>query len=126
MTEENPKIDVLSIHETVSEFIGVRHILCKFKTALCPDRCGHCADVYTFKVLEYTKYEKPGEYGDDQQKELHINIKEHVFGQDPSILEKCKHLEEGKKYRVCYKHLYVDDGSNARPERPFTEISPIN
>lgn len=126
MTKAQPKVDVLAIHETVCEFTGVKHQPCMFRTALCPDRCGHARDTAIFKVLEYTNYEKKGEYGDDKQQTIYIDTKNNVFGQKPEILETLKHLEVGKKYRVVYHHLYVDDGEVAGPERPTIEITPIN
>ena len=122
MTE---KIDVLSHHDAICEFQGIQHIPCRFRTALCPDRCDHASDVAMFKVLEYKEYELKGKYGDEKQEQIACEIKKPVFHQDPAIAEKCKQLKVGQKVEVVYDHLYVDDGSNLRPERPVISIKEL-
>lgn len=117
------KIDVLSHHDAICEFTGIRHIPCRFRTAECPDRCDHAADIAIFKVLEYKEYELKGKYGDEKQTEITCEVKKPVYHQDPAIAEKCRSLKEGQKVRVVYDHLYVDDGSNVRPERPIISIT---
>lgn len=126
MAQYQDEVTLLARHETIAEFEGIQHIPCRFRTAECPDRCNHATDVAIFKVLEYTKYEKPGEYGDPKQEKIRVDIKKQIFNQDPKIQEFCKsHLEVGKKYRVCYDHLYVKQNGMNRPERPTTEVTPL-
>lgn len=125
MTEAQPKVDLLAVHEAICEYTGLMHFPCMHLTSLCPDRCGHAHDACVFKVLEYTKYEKPGQYGDEKQENIYIDTKKVPYSQKPEILEILKTLEVGKKYRVVYHHLYVNDGHCARPERPAIEITPI-
>ena len=122
MTE---KIDVLSHHDAICEFAGIRHIPCRFRTALCPDRCDHASDVAIFNVLEYKNYELKGKYGDEKQEQITCEVKKPVYHQDPAIAEKCKSLKPGQKVEVVYDHLYVDDGQNARPERPIISITEV-
>ena len=58
------RIEILSHHDAICEFTGIKHIPCRFMTSLCPDRCDHASDVAIFKVLEYKNYEQKGEYGE--------------------------------------------------------------
>ncbi|EAY04293.1 Tvp14 [Trichomonas vaginalis G3] len=125
MATEETTYDLLSRHEVIAEFQGLQHIPCRFMTSLCPDRCDHATDVALFKVLEYTKYEKPGEYGDPKHETIYVDVKKKVFNQDPKIQEYCKTLEVGKKYRVCYDHLYLNRNGSRWPERPCTEVTPL-
>ena len=114
--------DVLSHHEAICIFQGIRRNPCMFRTALCPDRCGHSSDVAFFAVEKYLKYEKLGEYGDDKQDIFTTEVNKPVYRQDPSIAEKIKTLNQGQKVKIVYDHLYVKDDSCQRPERPFISL----
>lgn len=114
--------DVLSHHEAICEFTGIRRNPCMFRTALCPDRCDHASDIAFFKVIEYKKYELLGEYGDEKQDTFTTEVNRPVFKQDPKIVEVIKTLKPGQKCRIVYDHLYVKDECTQRPERPFMEI----
>ncbi len=116
------KVDVLSHHEAICVFTGIRKNPCMFRTALCPDRCGHSSNVAFFNVEKYIKYEKLGEYGDEKQDIFTTEIDKPVFRQDPKISEKIKTLKNGQKVRIVYDHLYVRTETLETPERPFIEL----
>ena len=119
------KIDILSHHDAICEFAGIRHIPCRFMTALCPDRCDHASDVAVFNVIEYKTYERTSKYGDEKQTTILCEVKKPVYNQDPSIAEKAKSLTPGQKVEVVYDHLYVHDDRGARPERPLISITVV-
>lgn len=117
------RIEILSHHDAICEFTGIKHIPCRFMTSLCPDRCDHASDVAIFKVLEYKNYEQKGEYGEEKQENIYCEVKKPVYHQDPAIAEKAKSLTPGQKVEVVYDQLYVHDDTGARPERPIISIT---
>lgn len=114
--------DVLSVHETIATFQGREHIPCRFRTALCPDRCDHATDVATFKIDEYKKYEKPGEYGDEEQTEFMWDLKPTADSSrlHPEYLEAVKALTPGQKVKLNWTHFYVHKDNCSFPERQVT------
>ena len=125
MTE---KIDVLSHHDAICEFTGIQHIPCRFRTALCPDRCDHASDVAMFKVLEYKNYELKGKYGDEKQERWFIGLKEQdddEGAQTKEVIDKIKALKPGQKVKLWWDHIYVTDENGQHPERPVKLIEPI-
>ena len=49
--------EVMFSYVSAATFAGARHQPCRFRTSLCPDRCGHASEVYGFTLdsLEVTK-----------------------------------------------------------------------
>ena len=119
------KIDILAKHDVLATFLGIEHRGCMFKTADCPDKCEHPADLAIFNVIEYKNYELLGQYGDEKQEQIYVEVTKPVYHQDPKIAEICKKLKKGQKVRLVYHHLYVNDGFNQRPERPVISITEV-
>ena len=120
--------DVLSVHETLATYQGTRHIPCRFMTSLCPDRCGHATDVAVFKIDEYQKYEKPGQYGDPEAKEFLWNLKPDSDANriHPEYLEIVKGLQPGQKVKLNWTHFYVTNREGSKyPERSVTFFEKI-
>lgn len=120
--------EVLAVHKTIATFEGIQHHPCRFRTALCPDRCGHAKDVAVFKINEYTEYEKPGKYGDDKQDTWYVGLKEEDDDEGPQtkeVIEKIRALKPGQKVKLCWDHIYVTDENGQHPERPVKVIEPI-
>lgn len=118
--------DLLSTHRTLATFQGIQHRPCMFRTALCPDRCGHGQDVATFKIDSYTDYQKPGEYGDPQMEQFMTGLKlsggDEMEGQSQQMIDKVKSLNPGQKVKLDWDHIYVHDDHGAHPERPIKSI----
>lgn len=119
--------DVLCINEVKATFEKVEHRPCMFRTSLCPDRCGHATDYAIFKVDEYLKYEKPGEYGDDKTDVFHWNLKPSTDTNKlhPEYLEIVKNLQPGQKVKINWTHFYVHDNGSSFPERSVTFFEKI-
>ena len=111
--------EVLAVFETIAIFEGYEHIPCHFMTALCPDKCGHAKDVAKFKIVEYLKYEKPGEYGDSKSGYFSFDINPNAESdrQNIDIINKVKELKVGDKVKLCWNHIYLTGGIVHRPER---------
>ena len=52
---------LLSSHDTVARFTGIKDHRCMGRTALCPDRCGDSGNLASFTVVRYLDYRKPGD-----------------------------------------------------------------
>lgn len=119
--------DVLSTHKTIAEYVGTEHMPCMFRTALCPDRCGHAKDVAKFKIIEYKFYEKPGQYGDEKTDMFRVELhpKRVPTSQNPEIDEVLPKLKEGQKVELEWRHIYTSDAGSKYPERPVDKIAPI-
>eukprot|EP01007_Sphenomonas_quadrangularis_P001332 NODE_2264_length_640_cov_130.986464_g1915_i0.p1 GENE.NODE_2264_length_640_cov_130.986464_g1915_i0~~NODE_2264_length_640_cov_130.986464_g1915_i0.p1 ORF type:complete len:132 (+),score=14.98 NODE_2264_length_640_cov_130.986464_g1915_i0:33-428(+) len=118
------KRELLSSHMTTAEFVEIQHKAYMFLTSLCPNQCGHAKDVGLFKILSYLSYEKPGQYGDEQQTLHHV-----VLGQDPAVDAKVRDLAAGDQVRLDWVHEYVtkSDGthSGSAPERPVKKLEKL-
>lgn len=116
--------DLLARQKVIAEFAGIRHIPCRFMTALCPDRCGHAKDVAVFNVTKVEEYYKPGKYGDDEYTQVMVNLKggDGTDKQDPEIIAKVNTLTKGAKVRLIVEHIYVHNGGMHYPERPVRSI----
>ena len=115
--------EVLSTHRTKAVYEGTRHLPCHFRTALCPDRCGHARDVAVFRITEYVAYEKPGQYGDPKAAEFLLPLKE---GEEvsASILVVAKDLSKGAAVRLEWLHEYVTREGSKYPRRRVTLLAP--
>lgn len=120
--------DTLATFKTIAEFEGIQHLPCHFRTALCPDRCGHAKDVAIFNIVEVVEYSKPGEYGDDKDQKkffIDMNPNEVVQEQSADIIDKVKTCVAGKKYYLDWDHIYVKDENGQSPVRPCKRIAPV-
>lgn len=119
--------ELLALHRTVATFLRIEHKPCMFRTALCPDRCGHAKDVAIFQIDEYTEYEKPGQYGEEKQDKFYASLKENDDdgSQPKEFVEKIKSLQPGQKVRLGWDHIYVTDENGQHPERPIRVLEVI-
>ena len=119
--------DILAVHQTLATFMKIEHHPCRFRTALCPDRCGHAKDVAVFHIDEYTHYEQKGQYGDEKTDTHYVSLKEDDddSAQTPEILAKIKALQPGQKVKLEWEHIYVKDQNGQHPERPIRVLEPI-
>lgn len=119
-----PSGELLSDHEAEAEFTGIIHRKCMFRTALCPDRCDHPKDFATFRIIKYLDYRKPGEYGDEKQETLMIDMdpahKPMLQGAD--ILKEISSLKPGDRVVLHWSHYYMHRNSGSFPERPVISI----
>jgi hypothetical protein len=122
--------EVLSVHRTIAEYVGIVHMPCRFRTSDCPDRCGHAFDAAEFKILSYEEYEKKGEYGDEKRTKFHARLDatdaSRTDYQDPKFTEVIKTFSPGQKVKLSWDHIYVTDSTGSkRPERPIRALEPI-
>ena len=116
--------DLLSQHETVSQFEGVIEKPCFFMTSLCPDRCGHGGATAVFNVQEYLNYEKRGEYGDAKSEKYHVRLSdsEETTGLTVERMNLLKSLSNGDMVLLSWNHDYVHKEGCSYPERPITKL----
>lgn len=120
------KRELLSLHETDAEFIGVVKRPCMHRTALCPDRCDHGGSVAEFKILAYRRYEKPGKYGDERAEKFYVRVR-NAKGEpraEATLLRDIEALKAGDKVRLDWRHEYVTRDGSSFPERPVTALKP--
>lgn len=120
-----PPADLLAKNEVLAEFVGLKDMPCHFRTALCPDQCGHATSLAQFKVIENCSYEKSGEYGDDKAEAgsiLHVDVKKDIEGQDAAIVKTIKDMKAGDKVKLTITHYYVNKDGNRYPVRPATQL----
>ncbi|KAH0787848.1 flp [Histomonas meleagridis] len=113
--------DVLATNSTIARFEGIIHRPCMFRTALCPDRCGHAKDLAKFTILKYLNYEKKGQYGDEEATEFYANINPNAEEdrQQADIINIIKDLKVGDQVRLDWEHIYVNNNGCRYPERPI-------
>lgn len=118
---EEQEREVLSRHETIARYLGVRVSDNRHLKVLNPPP----STSYRFEIEEYLAYEKPGRFGDAKKDAAGFDEKE----QKEEIIEKLKTLEEGDKVSLIWTHDYVkkSDGrrSSSAPERVIEEVEKI-
>lgn len=119
--------DLLSSHDTVAKFVGVKAHQCLGRTALCPDRCGHSGSLATFEIVKYLRYEKPGEYGDPNQERFQVLIEDNQKQAKvpAAIREAILALKPGDLVRLGWNHDYVTREGSKFPERPITKVEAL-
>jgi hypothetical protein len=123
------KVELLSTHETVAEFEGIKYPKCMGLTSRCPENCGSSGEYAVFKIVKYLKYEKPGKYGDAKAKEKQLRISDYhkqPVG-DPKLNAIIKELNKGDRVLLSWDHNYVtkkyESGTTGSfPERPITKL----
>jgi len=120
--------DLLSKHETIAIFKGTEFYRCMALTSRCPEKCGHSGLFANFEITEYTKYEKPGEYGDAKQKRYSVQVSDFYkkpIG-DPKIVAFIKSLKVGDEVVLHWNHNYVTwstgELTSKSPERVITKL----
>jgi hypothetical protein len=123
--EEDRKL--LSSHDTVARFTGVKDHKCMGLTALCPDRCGHSGKLATFEIIKYVDYKKPGEYGDPKQESFQVLIVDNMGNAKvpAAIRDAILALKPGDKVHLKWNHDYVTREGSKSPERPILKVSPL-
>jgi hypothetical protein len=118
------KRELLSSHDTVAVFKGIREHRCMGLTSLCPDRCGHSGKMATFGIVEYLAYEKPGEFGDPKQESFMVLIEDNMKNPKvpAAIRDAILELKEGAKVRLKWNHDYVTRDGSSSPERPIKTL----
>lgn len=83
-------------------------------TSQCPDNCNHPRKWHIFNVDEYIYYSKPGQYGDEEQKQFALQLEpvETRTGHAAGTYELAAQLQPGDKVELVWDHIYVtNDGS---------------
>ncbi len=109
------------------KYVGQKDIPCHFRTALCPDRCGHATRVAEFEVLRNEFYLRGGEYGDAPAavgSTLVADVKNPVEGQTSEMVDKMLALKPGDVLFLTQCHYYVEKDGNHYPVRPVTKLTP--
>ena len=122
------KADLLAQNTVVARYIGSQHRPCFFRTAQCPDRCGHATTVAFFEVLSNEQYSKPGEYGDDKAEpgsRLVLDVQRDIPGQSEETRETLQQLTPGEKLRLTVTHYYVNVDNCHFPVRPVTQLEKL-
>lgn len=122
------KADLLAENTVVAQYVGAKERPCHFRTALCPDRCGHAMKVALFRIMKNEHYAKPGQYGDPKAEEgdmLMLDTKGDIAGQPDEVRALLDSLKPGDVVRLTQKHYYADFGPVLEPVRPVTAAEKI-
>jgi len=122
------KGETLAVNTVIAAYDSTVDRPCYFRTANCPDRCGHATRVAKFRVLKNEHYEKPGKYGDDKAEAgdaLFVDVLHDVPGQDESVAKDIASLRPGDAVRMTVTHFYVNDHGNRYPIRPVTSFERV-
>lgn len=119
--------EMLSKHQTVAQFVGVSYHRCMGMTTLCPDKCGDSGDMATFHIIKYLAYEKPGQHGDEQQKQFRFLVQDNMNNLKVSAETKAavEALKPGDYVLLDWQHDYVNKAGSKYPERTVTQIKRI-
>jgi hypothetical protein len=127
--QKNPgeKRKMLSKHQTVAQFAAITEHKCLGLTALCPDKCGQSGDMATFRILKYLAYEKPGQYGDEQQKRYQFLVQDNM--KNPKVSAEVKAAIDALKpddyVLLDWQHDYVSKAGANYPERTVLQLKRI-
>ncbi|MCX6864917.1 MAG: hypothetical protein NTV46_01620 [Verrucomicrobia bacterium] len=117
--------DLLSAHDTVARFTGLKDHRCMGLTTLCPDRCGESGKLATFAIVKYLAYEKPGQYGDPKQEQFMVLIEDNM--KNPKVPKAIRDavlaLKPGDLVHLQWNHDYVTREGAKFPERPIKNLS---
>jgi hypothetical protein len=121
------KVETLARHETVAEFQGTNYHRCMGLTSLCPDKCGQSGTLATFRVVNYLKYEKLGEYGDPKCDEFAFLVEDNMKHPTvPAAIQAAVNsLKQGDMVLLSWNHDYVTINGTSGPERPVARLEKI-
>lgn len=121
------KAEILSEHLVEATFSGIIDRPCMFRTALCPDRCGHAKKIASFQTIKYLEYKLVGKYGDEKQEVFMLDMDpaHKPQFQSAEIIAEISKLKPGDKVRLHWVHYYMHDDKGSYPERPVLSIIPI-
>lgn len=122
------KREMLSRHQTVAQFAGTAYHKCLGMTSLCPDKCGSSGDMATFQILKYLSYEKPGKYGDEQQKRYQFLVQDNMknLKVPAGVKATIDSLNAGDYVLLDWQHDYVTKGGSKFPERNVLQLKRIS
>jgi hypothetical protein len=125
--DSSDKREMLSKHQTVAQFSGISYHRCLGMTALCPDKCGNSGDMASFRILKYLAYEKPGQYGDEKQKQYEFLVQDNMGNvKVPADIKKTiESLKKGDYVLLDWQHDYVTKGGSKFPERTVLQLKRI-
>ena len=117
--------DLLYGYKAVATFVESHLQPCRFRTSLCPDKCGHASIVYKFHLDSLqaqegngdTKFVTPEKEGTD-----------HLVGEKDlgTFVDLAKSLQAGDKVNLAWNHDYVTTkGGSKFPERPVVALSKV-
>jgi hypothetical protein len=116
------KRELLSSHDTMARFTGIRDHKCMGRTSMCPDQCGHSGKLATFEIIKYLNYEKTGEFGDPKQEQFQVLIEDNMGNVKvpAEIRTAILALKPGDSVHLKWNHDYVTRDGSSFPERPIT------
>lgn len=125
--ERKDKRELLSKHQTVAQFQGVASRTCLGLTALCPDKCGQSGNFASFRIVKYLAYEKPGQYGDPQQKDHVFQVEDNMKNakSPAAVREAVAGLKTDDYVLLDWNHDYVTKDGSSSPERPIQKLQKI-
>lgn len=125
--ERKDKRELLSKHQTVAQFQGVASRTCRGLTALCPDKCGQSGNFASFRIVKYLAYEKPGQYGDPQQKDYVFQVEDNMKNakSPAAVREAVAGLKTDDYVLLDWNHDYVTKDGSSSPERPIQKLQKI-
>jgi hypothetical protein len=129
---KNEKRQLLANHETVAKLKNIAFQKCRGLTAMCPDNCGDSGDYANFTIVAYTKYEKPGEYGDPKSDTFSFQIQDNrkKLKVTKELADTAKALKPDDYVILTWHHDYVTrtegGGSSSFPERPIIKLEKIS
>lgn len=125
--EPKEKRELLSKHQTVAQFQGVEARTCRGRTSLCPDKCGQSGNFASFRIIKYVVYEKPGQYGDPQQKDYLFQVEDNLKNAKApaAVRDAVKELKKDDYVLLDWNHDYVTKDGSSSPERPIQKLQKI-
>ena len=120
----NEEREVMFSYVSTATFMGARHQPCRHMTSLCPDRCGHATNVYSFQLdsLAVTKNEASSHA---RWVTPETEGGTHMTGESDlkQYLDLAKSLSPGTKVNLEWSHDYVTVGGCSGPDRPITKLA---
>lgn len=108
--EPDSTYEMLSTHDVNAIYTGIETIPCRFRTALCPNRCGHGGEMANFEVTRYRMLRTSTQISDTQRKTIMVSVGEMA----PELKELIKRLPAGTPVRVVYQGIYVRTKEGSR------------
>ena len=123
------KADLLAENTVIARYEGTVDHPCMFRTAQCPDHCGHATRLAHFRVLKNVHYASCSKYGDGRLnpgETTVVDVLKDIPGQERSIAQLIASLKKGDCVRLTIAHYYMHQGQCHFPVRPAIEILLLN